>query len=288
MSISPLHFFKYQGTGNDFVLFGPEHDPDSFSREAIRKLCDRHFGVGADGVLFASATGPGRGRMRMFNPDGSEAEMCGNGIRCVAKHLADEGLFQGPEIAIDTLAGPRLCRVFRDSLDFVSEVEVSMGRPNYARQAFGMAGAGRFVKEPVENGLSRFEGTAVSMGNPHLVLFTAHEGLDVEREGAALERHPAFANRTNVEFVEPLAADRLRVAVYERGAGITLACGTGACATVAAALIEERIRPDVPITVELPGGTLLIRFESATGEIVMRGPAVCVFRGVCEPSFLTE
>ena len=277
MSPSRLKFGKYQGTGNDFVLFGPEIGPASFTSEAIQWLCDRHFGVGADGVLFVSALGPDEGRMRMFNPDGTEAEMCGNGIRCAAKYLADEGHCRGERLLIQTLAGPRLCRLFPGPDGLVDEVEVSMGHPNYERAACGIEGSGRFIKEAVETKLRRYVGTAVSMGNPHLVIFDAFEGLDTGPEGAALECHPAFARRTNVEFVKQVAPDHLRVVVYERGAGLTLACGTGACATVAASLIEGRIAADTPITVELPGGTLRIHVDSESGEVVMRGPARCVF-----------
>lgn len=272
-----LSFDKCQGTGNDFVLVGPEEGPERFSADDIRFLCDRHFGIGSDGVLFAVPQGTGYA-MRMFNPDGSEAEMCGNGIRCLAKHLAERGLVSGERFVIPTRAGDKTCTLFRDEAGRVDEVEVGMGRPDFSRAACGLDGSGEFLDQPVENGGGAFRGTAVSMGNPHLVVFA---DLDVEQvlvEGPRLERHPAFRQRTNVEFVRVEGPQHLRVIVYERGAGLTLACGTGTCASVAAAAALGHVDRALPVIVDLPGGRLRLRFD-ADGGILLRGPARHVFSG---------
>lgn len=272
-------FFKYQGTGNDFILFGPEIAPDSLSPDTLRHLCDRHFGIGADGVLCVTESSRGVAMMRMFNPDGSEAEMCGNGIRCFAKHLHDFGLATGEVLPIESKAGLHACRLFFDAANTVSEVEVDMGVPDFNREAVGMSGEGRFVAQPIETAQMKTRGTAVSMGNPHLVIFEKKDIPQARQLGPDFEGHPWFARRTNVEFVEQLDAQHLRLVVFERGAGITLACGTGACATVAAAAAEGRVDAARPVRVDLPGGSLTIRQDAQTGAILMRGPAVRVFSG---------
>ncbi len=277
--MSVLTFHKMHGTGNDFVLFGPDIQPEHLKPEAIRFLCDRHFGVGADGVLFVCPSERGVARMRMFNPDGSEAQMCGNGIRCFAKYVSDSGAQREEMLSVESKVGLHRCRLFKGADGRVAEVEVGMGQPSYARSAVGMRGDEPFVAQSVENEHGSFTGTAVSMGNPHFVIFDYKSIPEAERLGPSLESHPQFPERTNVEFVEVAGDQHLKVTVFERGAGITLACGTGACATVAAAAIEKRIDPARPVAVDLPGGRLTIRFDAESGEILMRGPAAYVFEG---------
>ncbi|RJO65499.1 MAG: diaminopimelate epimerase [Myxococcales bacterium] len=277
-------FLKVQGTGNDFVLFPPEVQPEALSVEQIRRLCDRHFGVGSDGVLFVAPSARGDFMMRMFNPDGTEAEMCGNGIRCFAKYLRDSGLSTKDVVPIESRVGLHACRVFPGPDGAVAEVEVGMGKADYDRSAVGMKGSGTFVRRPIERSGRRFLATTVSMGNPHLVIFEPLTIPKAERTGPLFESHPAFARRTNVEFVEQAGEQHLKVVVYERGAGITLACGTGACAAFAAAAIENRIDPARPVRVDLAGGTLTIRRDEQ-GEIWMRGPAVVVYEGTIDLEF---
>lgn len=274
-------FHKYQGAGNDFVLFGPEVD-GHLSREQIMHICDRHFGIGSDGVLFVSPSNSGDFFMRMFNPDGSEAEMCGNGIRCFAKHLKDYGLSSKEVIPIESKVTLHQCRLQMDRDGKVSEVEVSMGRPGFSRLEIGMEGEGDFIDQPIEREGTSFRGTAVSMGNPHLVIFEPKSITEAKIVGPMFESHPLFANRCNVEFVEQLGEQHLRVVVFERGAGITLACGTGACASVAAAVAEKRVDGTQPVKVDLPGGSLSIRYDEQSGELLMLGPATYVFGGTIE------
>ncbi len=277
-----IPFHKVQGAGNDFVLFDPEFQPDAFSTEDLRLLCDRHFGVGSDGVLFVCPSERAHVMMRMFNPDGSEAEMCGNGIRCFAKHVFDAGVIKERELKVESRVGVHLCKLFLGEDGKVDEVEVGMGQPQYERGALGMEGQGEFVDQAVQAENYTFKGTGVSMGNPHLVIFHSLQIPEAEKIGPLFESHPDFKHRTNVEFVEQLGEQHLRVVVYERGAGITLACGTGACATVAAAAKEGRVSREQPTVVDLPGGRLTIRFDEQSGEIWMRGPARYVFSGSIE------
>jgi diaminopimelate epimerase len=280
--MSVITFYKYQGTGNDFVVLGPEIDPDRLSPEQIRHLCDRHFGIGSDGVLCVAKSEQGVAFMRMFNPDGSEAEMCGNGIRCFAKHLSDFGIAHGDVLPIESKVGLHSCRLVKDAAGQVIEVEVGMGRADMRRSAVGMPGEGEFVASALDVGGQTYHGTAVSMGNPHLVVFEKKSIDEAQAVGPQFEHHPWFKNRTNVEFVEVVGEQHLKLVVFERGAGITLACGTGACATVAAAAAEKRVAKDTPVRVDLPGGSLFIRFDPQTDEIFMRGPAVRVFKGEIE------
>ncbi len=284
-----LPFAKVQGLGNDFVVV--DLRPGRADREvaaaiqapaAVRAVCDRHFGVGADGVLAVLPGGAGDVRMRVLNADGSEAEMCGNGIRCVAKVLyeTDPSLRRSP-LRIDTGAGLLECEI-ETAGDSVDSVAVQMGRPRFARGEIPMSpgGPGRAVRVPIDVGDARVHFTAVSMGNPHAVIFVEDPAADLralaEQYGPRLEHDPSFPNRTNVEFAR-LRGDEIDLVVWERGCGITLACGTGACATVAAAAIEERVRPGREVTVNLPGGALFITVAPDLSGVRMRGPATTVF-----------
>ena len=285
-----LQFSKYQGLGNDFLLFdgrGLEEADTAFglTPELIRRLCDRRFGVGGDGVILALPPREGGElRMRIFNADGSEPEMCGNGIRCLARFLADnDGDGPGRRWQVETLAG----RIVPE-LDGSGAIRVDMGPPLLEPAAvpttlpLGPAGLPQGVLE-VEG--ETFAVAAAGMGNPHLVIPVAEVAeIDLERFGAALERHPAFPARTNVHFVQVLAPDHLVMRVWERGAGPTLACGTGACATLVAChrlgLCDSRARLD------LPGGPLWIEWEGEGRPVLMTGPAEAVFDGVLAPALL--
>jgi diaminopimelate epimerase len=288
-----LPFTKVQGLGNDFVVVDlrPGRPADGASPspeqpELVRALCDRHFGIGADGVLAILPSRTGDARMRVLNADGSEAEMCGNGIRCVAKVLYEsDPALRKNALTIETGAGLLECAITAPG-GVVESVAVEMGRPRFQRDEIPLApgGSTRAVRAPIEAGGQRFQFTAVSMGNPHAVIFVDDPTADLlalaERHGPALEIAPTFPHRTNVEFarVRPGTGQaQIDLVVWERGCGITLACGTGACATVAAAAAEERLAPGREVTVHLPGGPLAVTVAPDFSGVRMRGPATTVF-----------
>jgi diaminopimelate epimerase len=280
-----MRFHKYQGLGNDFVVFdlrGGESTPSPLQPEVARRLCDRRFGVGADGVmaLLPPAAAGNDARMRIINADGSEAEMCGNGIRCLAKLLHDEGGVRRPEIRIETLAGLRSCAVTLGPDGTVATVAVEMGAPELERSRVPMTGEGRCVDGPLAVAGRTLAVTAVSMGNPHAVTFVDEEPLPLaERLGPAVEAHPAFPRRTNAEFARLQPSGAIDLAVWERGCGITLACGTGACATAVAAVVTGRVPAGREIELHLPGGALHVTVAAGLGGVTMRGPAALVFSG---------
>ena len=289
-------FAKYHGLGNDFLVVdlrtavarddaAAVQDPD-----VVRALCDRQFGVGGDGVLAVlPATGAGAdARMRVLNADGSEAEMCGNGLRCVVKYLRERGGVTTDRIAVDTGAGVLACDV-HGAGGAVDAVTVDMGRPRLARGEIPMTGpaAERCIDAPLPVAGSEREWrvTAVSMGNPHAVMFVDDADLLALARtiGPTVEVHAWFPNRTNVEFARMRGAREIDLVVWERGCGITLACGTGACATAVAACATGRAAVGDELAVNLPGGTLAIRVAPDYATVFMRGPAVHVFDGVVDP-----
>jgi len=275
-----MQFTKMHGTGNDFVMVDARA-LDADWETLARAICDRHFGVGSDGLIVALPAPEADLRMRMFNPDGSEAEMCGNGIRCLAKYAVERGIATPTDgaIAVDTLAGRLRCQVFGAN-GTVERVRVSMGRPRLAPDEIPVLAesSGPLLDLPVRVEGGDFRVTCVSMGNPHAVHFTDEPvgAIDLEHVGPRVEHHPAFPRRVNFEVANVLGRDRLRMRVWERGAGLTLACGTGACATAVAARLRGLV--DDVVDVELPGGTVRIEWDGA-GEVYLSGPAETVFEG---------
>ena len=275
-------FVKYHGLGNDFILIDNRHQPEPLlTPEQAIQWCDRRFGIGGDGIIFAL---PGRSgadlTMRIYNSDGSEPEMCGNGIRCMAQFLKDLGEPTTDNgYQIHTLAG-RIVPTFTDS----GLISVNMGAPILAAEQIPTTLASKassVVDRPLLVDGRSWQVTCVSMGNPHCITFVEDvDALNLEQIGPSFEHHSAFPERTNTEFVQVLERDRLRMRVWERGAGITLACGTGACATLVAAVLLEKA--DERAVVELPGGDLDIRWDRETDRIHMMGPAQRVFAGVAE------
>ena len=270
-------FRKYQGLGNDFILMdGRRGDLPDYSGEPARALCDRRFGIGADGLILAlPARDGGDVRMQILNADGSEAEMCGNGIRCFARFLADlDGSGVGMSWRVETPAGviiPKLLEGCQITVDMGEPILEPAGVPSTIAPGHPLADA-----ELEVDGL-RLQVAAVGMGNPHAVVQVSDTAsVDLERLGPALEQHPAFPARTNVHFVAVESPDRLRVRVWERGAGPTLACGTGACATLVATHLRGACERTA--TVELPGGPLQISWDQRN-HLQMAGPAVLVFSG---------
>jgi diaminopimelate epimerase len=285
-----MRFAKYHGLGNDFVVVDlrgakPNEVAAIQTPDVVKRVCDRRFGVGADGVLAILPGGTGAdARMRVLNADGSEAEMCGNGLRCVAKELHDRGGVTRNHIAIDTGAGRLLCVIHAEH-GVTTEVSVGMGTPRMTRGEIPMAGPAdeRCVDAPIDlEGHPARHITCVSMGNPHAVTFV--DSLDealrlAETVGPLVERHAWFPNRTNVEFAHVRSPTEIDLVVWERGCGITLACGTGACATVVAAIVTGRCQEGADVRVDLPGGPLSISVLSGLSHVMMRGPAMHVYDG---------
>ena len=272
--------FKYHGLGNDFVVLDRRQTGADIDADQSRWMCDRRRGIGADGVLSLLPSKAGVARMVVHNADGSIAEMCGNGLRCAVKYLVDHSGERPERIDVETGAGVLVCFPGYGP-DGVVEVDVSMGparlvAPNLPSGATGQP----FLEAPIP-GHAGLRGSAVSMGNPHLVLLD--RSLDeAERLGPTLEVHPSFPDRTNVEFVR-VDRDGLTVVVWERGCGLTQACGTGACASAAAAVLAKRLPADAWLRVTLPGGDLQIRVPSDLSDIRLRGPVTAVFEGVVGP-----
>ena len=265
-------FWKYSGLGNDFILFDAMDEAIGMSGQRARALCERRFGVGADGVLVVEPSAVADARMTVINADGSEAQMCGNGLRAVARFLDEVKGLGGREMAVETAAGLRQCRV--NWSGHRCEVSALMGQPRLKPREIPMRiestgclapGGDRFVAGELVVGETRLTATAVSMGNPHLVCFD----LDADRFAdlaPSLERHAAFPERVNVECAKATGENRFEVVVWERGCGFTQACGTGACAVAVAAILEGRARLGAEIEVRLPGGELFIRVDGATGK----------------------
>ncbi len=281
-----LEFTKMHGLGNDFIVIDDRGGRLDLSPEAVEWLCDRNLGIGADGlILIREATSPDADYAWWFrNADGSVAEMCGNGIRCFAKFVVDHGLV-GPQadvVRVETLLGVYSDDVVRDEDGAMASATVDMGEPVLVPARIPTTLGCEDSEDPVVDcALETTQGTVrvtcVSMGNPHCVIFVDDvDDAPVHVIGPELETHPVFPKKTNVEFVQVLDDDRLRVRVWERGVGETLACGTGACAAMVAAALTCRGGREA--TVELPGGELTIRWD-AGGHVFMTGPAREVFSG---------
>jgi diaminopimelate epimerase len=272
-----MRFIKMHGIGNDYVYV------DCF-REAVKepeklavRISDRHFGVGGDGLILIMPSEKADARMRMFNADGSEAQMCGNGIRCLAKYVFEAGISRQPEITVETLAGVLRLHLFAAD-GTVDKVKVNMGVPRLRRQDIPMLGEGeRVLGEKLTAGDGEFAVTCVSMGNPHCVIYVDDvEKFPVTHYGPLLEHHPQFPQRTNVEWIEWISRREIRQRTWERGSGETLACGTGACAAAVASVLNGKT--DRAVTVHLLGGDLEIEWADDE-HVYMTGPAVEVFRG---------
>ena len=272
-----MKFWKYNGIGNDFVLVDCINSDVEIDAERCKLVCDRNYGVGADGVIFLL---PGEGtdvRMRVINSDGSEAEMCGNGIRCLAKHAYDKKIVHKKEFTVGTPAGVKTVKVFLDAGEAVT-VKVDMGAPILEGRKIPIDLDGEFIDRPFEVNGCKIKGNAVSMGNPHFVTFSELSDNEIRQLGPMIEKHPLFPRRTNVEFCRVKDGD-IHITVYERGAGWTLACGTGACASATAAALNGLVPFDKPIDVRLPGGWLKITVEKGLGHVHMEGPAALVYEG---------
>lgn len=281
-----LPFTKMQGIGNDYVYVNGFEQRVDNPGELAPKISDRHFGVGSDGLVLVLPSSVADVRMRMFNPDGTEAEMCGNASRCVGKFAYDNGLARKDVIRLETLAGVKIIKLKFEGGE-VCGATVDMGQPILVPSRIPVEITPvlsvaeedrRCIGYPIQAAGKTWAITAVSMGNPHAVVFRKNlEELDLPALGPLFENHPNFPQKTNTEFVDVISRDRVRMRVWERGTGETLACGTGACAAVVACALNGYTGREVDV--ELPGGALHINWDVSNDHVFMTGPAVTVFTG---------
>ncbi|MEM2537566.1 MAG: diaminopimelate epimerase [Candidatus Bathyarchaeia archaeon] len=275
-----MSFWKMHGLGNDYIVIdnrGKALIEEELPNLAV-KLCKRRMGIGADGLLLIYHSQKANVKMRIFNSDGSEAEMCGNGIRCLAKYCFEKGLVQKTSLLVETLAGVKVLDLKVEG-DKVKSVRVNMGSPSFKPEEIPVKWNDTFIDKPIHVGGTTLKATALSLGNPHCVMFVENvENYPVETVGPLLENHELFPKRTNVEFVQVSSRNLLKVRVWERGVGETMACGTGACASVVAAKVLGKV--DETVTVKLPGGELTV--EYCYGVVFMEGPAEKVFEGTID------
>ncbi len=281
-----LEFEKYHGLGNDYIIINDIQwrIPEEKKPQLALNLCKSHFSIGADGLIFVCAPEKEDIKMRIFNEDGSEAEMCGNGIRCFSKYVYENNIIRKNPINIETHKGILVAKL-NILADTVKSVEINMGPPILDCEkvpVIPLKKDNKCVNEPIEVLDKIFNFTAVSMGNPHAVIFVDEQlnNYDLNKYGAAIESHERFPNKINVEFVKIISENEVVFRVYERGVGITHSCGTGTCAAVVAATILGKFKENLPVTVHNDGGDLIITY---TGETVyMEGPVKKVFEGKIE------
>lgn len=273
-----MKFTKMHGIGNDYVYVNCFEESIKNPAEVSKFVSDRHFGIGSDGLILISPSAIADFRMNIYNADGSQAEMCGNGIRCVAKYVYDYGLTDKTEISVETLAGIKYLRLQVEN-GKVASVEVNMGAPILEPKEIPVTvEESPVVNVPVEVKGKIYHMTCVSMGNPHAIIFMNNvKDLDIAAIGPYFENHTVFPKRTNTEFVEVLDRNTVNMRVWERGSDETLACGTGACATTVACILNDKTENEV--TVHLLGGDLKIRWDREANQVYMTGPATVVFDG---------
>lgn len=273
-----MKFTKMHGIGNDYVYVDCTKKELKDPAEISKIVSDRHFGIGSDGLILIGSSDRADFRMNIYNADGSQAEMCGNGIRCVAKYVYDYGLTDKTEISVETLAGIKYLRLQVEN-GKVANVEVNMGAPILEPKEIPVAvEESPVVNVPVEVKGKIYHMTCVSMGNPHAIIFMNNvKDLDIAAIGPYFENHTVFPKRTNTEFVEVLDRNTVNMRVWERGSDETLACGTGACATTVACILNDKTENEV--TVHLLGGDLKIRWDREANQVYMTGPATVVFDG---------
>ena len=273
-----LRFTKMHGCGNDYIYFNCFKENIDCPEELSIRLSDRHFSVGGDGIILVCPSDVADAKMRMFNADGSEGKMCGNGIRCVAKLCSDEGIVSGDKVTVETLSGIKTIELVKENGVAVG-AKVDMGKAIFEPAQIPVSLDGEsVVSREVSVGGSEWKITCVSMGNPHCVIFTSGiDNMELEKIGVLFENHEMFPERVNTEFVEVISDSELKMRVWERGSGETWACGTGACATVAAAVKNGICKAGKDITVHLRGGDLVINYTDE--RVLMTGEAVTAFEG---------
>lgn len=276
-----MKFVKMQGCGNDYVYIDGSKEKVDNKPEAVRQLSNRNFGIGSDGVIFINPSEIADFEMEMYNADGTRSEMCGNGIRCVAKFVYDFGLTDKTELTIESFGKIKYISLTLEN-NKVKMVRVNMGAPELeAKKVPVVSGSEMVIDEEINVGGTNYRMTCVSMGNPHAVVFTDEvEEMDLESVGPLFENHERFPNRTNTEFVKILDRKNVRMRVWERGTGETLACGTGCCASVVACILNGLT--DNEVTVKVTGGDIVVSWDREQNLVYMTGPAVTVFEGTIE------
>lgn len=275
-----LKFTKMHGCGNDYIYFNCFETPVEHPEALAVRISDRHFGVGGDGIVLICPSDKADAKMRMFNIDGSEGKMCGNAIRCVGKYLYDNGIKRRNPLTIDTLSGIKTLRLNSGADGKVDSVQVDMGKAILKPEEIPVKLDGETIaSRPVKIDGKDYQITCVSMGNPHCVVFTDTDvaELPLEKIGPKFEFDPLFPERVNTEFINVIDKNTLKMRVWERGSGETLACGTGACASVVAACLNGFCEKNTDVTVRLVGGELVIRYTDEA--VTMTGPATVAFTG---------
>lgn len=274
-----MKFTKMQGAGNDYIYVNCFEETVSDPCGAAVKVSDRHFGIGSDGLVLIEPSEVADFKMDIYNSDGSQAKMCGNATRCVAKYVRDNGLTDKDEISLETLSGIKYIRMYTEN-GRVSAARVNMGSPVLKPSDIPvLIGTDTAIKQPLNVGGHDYDVTCVSMGNPHCVVYIDDtDALDIEKTGPLFENHAAFPDRINTEFIQVISDTCIKMRVWERGAGETLACGTGACAATVSSILNGFCRRDADIKVLLRGGELTIRWAQ-DGDVYMTGPAETVCTG---------
>lgn len=276
-----IKFTKMHGIGNDYIYIDTTRYPIENPETLAKRWSTPHTGIGSDGLVLIEHSQQADFSMRIFNADGSEAMMCGNASRCIGKYLYDHALTRKTEVALETRSGIKLLKLHVATDGKVDKVTVDMGIPAEEPMAYHSQGAKPMKEHPIEVNGVRYIGTTISMGNPHLVIFVNDlASINLAEIGPKLENHPFFPTRTNVEFAQILSEGKIRMRVWERGSGITQACGTGACATAVAAFLTGRAGRNSVI--KMDGGSLAIEWNIATKHVWMTGEAIHVFDGEIE------
>lgn len=276
-----MKFTKMHGIGNDYIYINCFEEKVENPSELSVRLSDRHFGIGSDGIILIEPSANADCRMDIYNADGSQAMMCGNGIRCVGKYVYERGIAKKDVLKIDTMSGIKTLRLDIQD-DTVKSVTVDMGQPVLNAQEIPAVFANdQIINEPITVDGVEYRITCVSMGNPHCVIFVDDVNkIDIEKVGSKFENHAMFPNRANIEFVQILNKNEINMRVWERGSGETLACGTGACASAVACFLNNKTERQVKV--HLRGGDLQINWDEKTGNVFMAGPAEFVFDGIVQ------
>lgn len=279
-----MKFTKMQGCGNDYVYINCFEQTVLNPEQLAIKVSNRNFGVGSDGLILIMPSKIADCKMRMFNWDGSEAEMCGNGIRCVAKFVYDKKIVRKTQVSVETLAGVKKINIEKDANNMAKEITVNMGEPIFEPNEIPII-SDFYIKDNIVKNIKlnvfdkEFELFCLSMGNPHAVTFVDDvENFDVEKYGKFIENHKAFPKKTNVEFIQIIDENNIKMRVWERGSGETLACGTGACASVVSTYLNKKTKRQ-NVNVELLGGNLKISWNEKDNCVYMTGEAKFVFEG---------
>ncbi len=290
-----MKFTKMHGCGNDYIYVNgfAEHIEAERKPEIVRRLSDRHFGIGGDGVIFINPGQRAAFEMEMYNADGTRAQMCGNGIRCVAKYVYDQGLTDRTNIEIESFGKVRSLELTLGSDNKVTAVKVNMGAPVLsAAQIPVLSDNDQVISEEIEVNGKVYKMTCVSMGNPHAVVFMENvpafdlKDFDIESIGPHFERHARFPERTNTEFVRVIDRNNVQMRVWERGTGETLACGTGCCAVAVAGVLNGLT--DTKVNVRVPGGEILCEWDRQDDLVYMTGPAATVFDGEIDDKMIVR